>query len=210
MSDAPVPRWLLDEHGNPDYIATARAWGSGKHPDQIAERERRARIEAEEAALERPKPPVDTRTPSSTTLYHGTNHIFSPGEMIEPRSPGSVSAIRNVDPKWKTEKAVYTTSSYPEAQYYAGMRANSRFAPIYETNNDTSHSVYDLLGQDPLLSRGGWRNKYTNTHASHEPLEPKAIVGWGESPKHKHISPQFDAIVKAHSAMLGAPRPEIQ
>jgi hypothetical protein len=99
---------------------------------------------------------------------------------------------------------------YPEAQKYAGMRATSRFAPIYEVNNNTSHSVYDMLGQDPMLSRSGFRNKYTHTHASQTSLEPRAIVGWGESERHKHISPQFSALLQANSAMLGAPKPEIQ
>lgn len=206
----PAPTWLRDEHGEIDYAGTAIAWGKGTHPDQVADKERRAAIAAQAEVDEPVQKPRDTRTPSSSRLYHGTNHIFAPGEMIEPRSPGSVSAIRNIDPSWKTAKTAYTTDSYPEAQYYAGMRASSRFAPIYETNNDTSHSVYDMLGQDPLLSRGGWRNKYKNTHASQEPLQPRAIVGWGESPHHSHISPQFSALLTANSAMLGAPKPEIQ
>jgi len=204
----PEPTWLRDENGEIDYAGTARAWGNGTHPDQVAERERRAAIAAQEDAETPVKQPRDTRTPTSTRLYHGTDHIFAPGEMIEPRSPGSVSAIRNVDPSWKTEKSVYTTSSYPEAQNYAGMRASSRFAPVYETNNDTSHSVYDLLGEDPILKRGGWRNKYTNTHASHQPLEPRAIVGWGESPTHTHISPQFSAAMWAMTSMIGAKMPD--
>ena len=152
----------------------------------------------------------DTRTPAGTQLYHGTDHFFKPGEMVVGNNAGSISASQVVDPSWKTAKNVYSTSSLDEARDYAAQKATSRFAPVYEVNNDTSHSAYELLEGDPLLGRGGWRGKYRNTNISQQPLKPGAIVGWGESSKHSHISPQFSALLQAHSAMIGAPKPEIK
>ena len=151
----------------------------------------------------------DTKTPADTQLYHGTDHLFKPGETVNSDNPGSISASSTVDPSWKESKNIYSTASLDEAKNYAGQKASSRFAPVYEVNNDTSHSAYDLLEGDPVLGRGGWRGKYKNTNISQEPLKPGAIVGWGESSMHKHLSPQFSALLQAHSAMSGAPAPNV-
>jgi len=149
-----------------------------------------------------------TKTPSDTQLYHGTDHFFKPGETVNGDNAGSISASQTVDPSWKTAKNVYSTSSLDEAKNYAAQKATSRFAPVYEVNNNTSHSAYGLLEGDPLLGRSGWRGKYKNTNISQQPLQPGRIVGWGESNKHSHISPQFSGLLQAHSAMIGAPKPE--
>jgi hypothetical protein len=152
-----------------------------------------------------------TKTPTDTQLYHGTDHFFKPGETVIGNHAGSISSSRTVDQSWKDNNNVYSTASLDEAKDYAAQKATSRFAPVYEVNNNTSHSAYGLLEGDPILGRAGWRGKYKNTHISQQPLQPGRIVGWGESSKHTHISPQFSGFLHAYSAMTGLGKaPEIK
>jgi hypothetical protein len=146
---------------------------------------------------------------SNPRLFHGTGHIFKPGEMIEGGAPGSISSAQNLDPSWKTSKNVYLTSSLDEARDYANQRGDSRFSPVYETPNDTAHSAYDMLEGEPILGRGGYRGKYKNTYVSQQPVKPGKIVAWGENKQHTKLSPQFSSVLMAHSSMLGAGTPDL-
>ena len=207
MASRPEPTWLLDANGEPDYAATAIAMSKGTAPDQIKAREtRKARASAAEAE-EVPKKAINTLASPSTKLYHGTDHIFGPGETVDGYRAGTVQAVRNINPSWKESKNVYSTTSLDEAKDYAGTyRSSSRFSPVYEVNNDTSHSLHSLIGQDPMLrNHSDYTRDYVNTYVSQKSLTPKAIVAWGESPEHKHLSPQFASMLGAYSSMTGAP-----
>lgn len=205
----PEPTWILNEHGEPDYAATAIAMSKGTAPDQIRNREtRKQRASAAEVEeVESPKKAINTLVGPNTKLYHGTDHVFTGGETVDGRKgSGSVGAIHNIDPSWKESKNVYSTSSLAEAQDYSGMRATSRFAPVYEVSTDTSHNMSELMRQDPMLKNSASSRKYKDVHVSQESVTPKAIVAWGENPRHNHMSPQFSSMLGAYSTMTGAPK----
>lgn len=198
------PNWLRNEHGEVDYAATAIAMAKGIHPDQLAEKARRDEIAAKQPV----KPAEDSRANPKTTLYHGTSHVFAPGEKIEPRSRGSIAALHAVVPEWSRTNLAYLTSSLNEAKDYASLRATSRFSPVYEATGGEPHSAYTLLGRDPMLRGAGPRDRYIHTYVSKDPMTPTKIVAWAENPRFKNISPQFSALLAAHRAMTGAPSPK--
>ena len=156
---------------------------------------------------------------TDTPLYHGTAHVFKQGEMLEPRDSVNArfrkSPLRSlygatVPSSVRTTDYTYSTSNLDTARGYALQAAEEKgqkFAPVYqvEPTGDT-YSLRKLLG-----SRDPKGPKYTeellktheNSIISDKPMVPQSIVSWVENPAGTRMSPQFDAIVKAHSAMLG-------
>ena len=98
----------------------------------------------------------------SPTLFHGTAHFFSEGDIVEPR----------METHAPQGKHAFATSSPTDAQHFAGLSAKGSgqmFAPVYEVS--------------PVDPEEKTRHPYgMTTHISKKGFKPKKIVSWGTNP----------------------------
>jgi hypothetical protein len=158
-----------------------------------------------------------------TPLYHGTTHFFRSGEVLEPRhsvmsrfkNPPLKSLVgANVPSAVRNTDYVYSTSNLRTAKNYALQAAEGRdhrYAPVYEVEpTGDLYSLHKLLSnQDPKAPKypQALLQTHTNSYISDKEMVPKTIKTWVENPAGSKIPKEFDAMVRAASAMLGAPAP---
>lgn len=174
--------------------------------------------------VEPPKDLLETSKASpDTPLYHGTTHFFKEGEVLKPvdsvnarfrNAPLRSLYGANVPSKVRTTDYVYSTSNLNTAKAFALQAAKSRghmFAPVYEVQpTGDVHSMHKLLSaQDPKGQR--FPEELLQTHKdsyiSDKEMIPNKISTWVENSEGTRVPKEFDAMVRAVSAMAGGPEP---
>ena len=163
-------------------------------------------------------------SPMDKPLYHGTTHIFGEGEVLRPKDAINArfkkAPLRSlygadVPPRVRTTDYVYSTSDLGIAKNYAMQAAQSRgmkYAPVYEVApTGDVHSLHKLLrSQDPKGPRFPEEllKTHENSYISDKEMVPRNVVTWVENPEGKNVPKEFDAMVRAVSAMAGGPTPD--